>query len=281
VVDDPYSFGQIAAANALSDIYAMGARPLTALNLVSFPINKLDKTILLEILKGGRDKIEEAGAVIIGGHSIDDPEPKYGLSVTGIVHPEKILTNKEAKEQDYLILTKPLGIGIITTGIKQGVVSQAQEQEAVQIMALLNKQASEIAAEVGVNACTDVTGFGLLGHLHEMMKASGCSAEIYTEDMPVIETVWHCLEKNTVPGGTMANLSYLEPHLEVFCSKPWTLILGDAQTSGGLLLSVSEEKIDALWEKLSKVNPYAQIIGRVNSGVSGKISIREKKSNNV
>ncbi|RNC29531.1 MAG: Selenide, water dikinase [Candidatus Dichloromethanomonas elyunquensis] len=276
MVDDPYSFGQIAAANALSDIYAMGAAPLTALNLVSFPIHKLDKSILLEILRGGREKINEAGAVLLGGHSIDDPEPKYGLAVTGLIHPDKILTNRDAQDGDYLILTKPLGIGIITTGIKQGIVSQTEENEAVEIMAMLNKEASRLALLVGVNACTDVTGFGLLGHLHEMMKASGLHAEIYTESIPVVDTVWKCLEKGTVPGGTMANLAYLGENVRSYCSENWKLILGDAQTSGGLLFAVPEQRKEELIRKLNQYHPYSRIVGRVYRGEAGKISIYQK-----
>lgn len=273
VVDDPYSFGQIAAANALSDIYAMGAQPLTALNLVSFPINQLDKSILLEILRGGKDKVKEAGAVILGGHSIDDPEPKYGMAVTGLVHPEKVLTNSSSRAGDYLVLTKPLGIGIITTGIKHGVVSDEDEARVVGVMAQLNKEASLIAAEIGVNGCTDVTGFGLLGHLHEMMKAGGLSAKIYTRNVPVLEAVWPCLEKGTVPGGTMSNLKYLDPYLEAACSEDWRLILADAQTSGGLLLSVPEEKLENLLTRFNAANAFQEVIGRAYEGEAGKISI--------
>lgn len=275
VVDDPYAFGQIAAANALSDIYAMGAQPITALNLVSFPIDKLDKKILLEILRGGQDKIQESGAVIIGGHSIDDPEPKYGLSITGLIHPAKILTNSGAKNNDYLILTKPLGIGIITTGIKRGVVNSEDEAKAIVNMAQLNKEASLIAVEVGVNACTDITGFGLLGHLHEMMNASSCRAEVYPKHTPVLDAVWHCLAEGTIPGGTLSNLEYLTDYIEASCSLDWKLILGDAQTSGGLLLSVPEEKVDRLLVRFTEISHCAHVIGRVYSGESGKITIHE------
>lgn len=277
VVDDPYSFGQVAAANALSDIYAMGAQPLTALNLVSFPIDKLDKSILLEILRGGREKIEEAGAVLIGGHSIDDPEPKYGLAVTGLVHPDKIWTNSNSKPGDYLVLTKPLGIGIITTGIKRGVVTSQDEAEVTKVMASLNKDAAQIASETGVNACTDITGFGLLGHLHEMMKASGTRAEIFTGNIPVLEAVWYCLAKKTVPGGSFANLKYLQGYLDSSCSKDWEYILGDAQTSGGLLFSVPSENIGTLMGRFVEQNVYAHIIGRVCLSFPGKISIYEDK----
>lgn len=273
VVDDPYFFGQIAAANALSDIYAMGATPITALNLVSFPIDKLDKSILLEILRGGREKIEEAGAVILGGHSIDDPEPKYGLAVTGIVHPDKILSNAGAKNNDFLVLTKPLGIGIITTGIKRGIVQAGDEMEAIRVMTTLNKKASMIASEVGVNACTDITGFGLLGHLHEMLKASGLCAKVYTENTPVLESVWRCLDVGTIPGGTLANLEYLEENLETYCSLDWKLILGDAQTSGGLLLSVSEDRLESLLSRFRNEEECAYVIGKVLAGNPGNIMI--------
>lgn len=277
IVDDAYSFGQISAANALSDIYAMGGRPVTALNLVSFPIKKLDSKILLEILKGGKAKIEEAGALLIGGHSIDDPEPKYGLAVTGLVHPDHLLTNSGAEDKDYLLLTKPLGVGIITTGIKAGVVSAEDEAEVIKVMAGLNRTASEIAVEAGLKACTDITGFGLLGHLHEMMKASNCHAEIYCGQVPVLPAVWDCLEIGTVPGGTYSNLRYLEKNLTVDCSVNWKIILGDAQTSGGLLLSVPEHKVDSVLERFHSKGLKPSIIGRVYSGQSGNIKITEEK----
>ncbi len=277
VVDDPFSFGQIAAANALSDIYAMGARPITALNLVSFPIGKLDKRILAEILRGGQAKIEEAGAVIIGGHSIDDPEPKYGLAVTGLVHPDKVLTNASAQAKDYLVLTKPLGLGIITTGIKRGIVAQEDESEAIRIMSQLNKEASIIAQEIGVNACTDVTGFGLLGHLHEMMKASGCHAEVFCGEVPVIQSAWACLEKGSVPGGTLANLDYLKQYLAGDYDSDWKIILGDAQTSGGLLLSVPENRIELLVNSFKSRGLDMAVIGRAYLGQAGKIFIKNGK----
>lgn len=277
VVDDPFSFGQIAAANALSDIYAMGARPITALNLVSFPIGKLDKHILAEILKGGQAKIEEAGAVIIGGHSIDDSEPKYGLAVTGLVHPGKVLTNAGAQAKDYLVLTKPLGLGIITTGIKRGIVAQEDESEAIRIMSQLNKEASIIAQEIGVNACTDVTGFGLLGHLHEMMKASDCHAEVFCGEVPVIQSTWACLEKGSIPGGTLANLEYLEQYLAGDYDPDWKTILGDAQTSGGLLLSVPGSRIELLVDSFKSSGLNVAVIGRIDMGKAGKISIKKGK----
>lgn len=276
VVDDPYAFGQVAAANALSDIYAMGAKPLTVLNLVSFPVSKLDMSILAQILQGGSDKIREAGALLIGGHSIDDAEPKYGLSVTGIVHPERVLSNASAQPGDVLILTKPLGVGIITTGIKRGIVSPEAEAEVVRVMATLNKGASEAALKVGVHACTDVTGFGLLGHLREMMHASGTRAEIFAEKVPVLDSVWACIEQKAIPGGTKSNRRYLEDWVrfeeEVPESVRWVLV--DAITSGGLLLSVSEEKAEALIAQLkAQDTPAYAAVGRVLAGDAGKIDV--------
>lgn len=277
VVDDPYAFGQVAAANALSDIYAMGAKPLTVLNLVSFPVSKLDMSVLAQILQGGSDKIQEAGALLIGGHSIDDAEPKYGLSVTGIVHPARILSNAKARPGDVLILTKPLGVGIITTGIKRGIVSPDDEAEVVRVMAMLNKGASEAALEIGVHACTDVTGFGLLGHLREMMQASGTKAEVFAEKVPVLDSVWACIEQNAVPGGTKSNRRYLENWVTFASGVPenrrWVLF--DAITSGGLLFSVSEEKAEALIKELEAAHTLAQaIVGRVLPGDAGKIEVR-------
>lgn len=276
VVDDPYAFGQIAAANALSDIYAMGAKPLTALNLVSFPVNKLDMEILARILEGGSQKIREAGALLIGGHSIDDSEPKYGLSVTGIVHPDKVLSNSTARTGDYLVLTKPLGIGIITTGIKRGIVSASDEEEVIRVMATLNRGACEAALEVGVNACTDVTGFGLLGHLHEMLAASDRSARIKAEAVPVLNCVWECIAQKAIPGGTLANRKFLgdKVYFDPEVPEALQLVLVDAITSGGLLFSVSENKLDSLMSKLKTYNsPITAVIGRIEAGEPGKIAV--------
>lgn len=284
VVDDPYAFGQIAAANALSDIYAMGAKPLTALNLVSFPVNKLDMEILARILEGGSQKIKEAGALLIGGHSIDDSEPKYGLSVTGIVHPDKVLSNATARTGDYLVLTKPLGIGIITTGIKRGIVSPSDEEEVIQVMATLNRGACEAALEVGVNACTDVTGFGLLGHLHEMLVASARSARIQAEAVPVLNCVWECIKQKAIPGGTLANRKFLEDKVYFDPEVPEVLqlVLVDAITSGGLLFSVSENKLDSLVAKLKTFDtPAVAIIGRVEAGEPGKIAVSYRTEQNL
>lgn len=279
VVDDPYAFGQIAAANALSDIYAMGAKPLTAMNLVSFPVKKLNMEVLAKILQGGSDKIRESGAILVGGHSIDDPEPKYGLSVTGIVHPDHVLSNAKAKPGDILVFTKPLGVGIITTGIKRGIVSPEAEAEVIKVMATLNKGAAEAAISVGVHAVTDVTGFGLLGHLHEMLEASGCSADIYAEAVPVLDSVWNCIQQKAIPGGTQANRRHLENKVdfEAEVSEELRIVFFDAITSGGLLISVPEDRVELLIKELQANNaPAAAVIGRVNQGEGGRIAVSSR-----
>lgn len=279
VVDDPYAFGQIAAANALSDIYAMGAKPLTAMNLVSFPVGKLKMDILAKILQGGSEKIREAGAVLVGGHSIDDAEPKYGLSVTGIVHPDHVLSNAKAEPGDVLVLTKPLGVGIITTGIKRGIVSPEAEAEVIQVMATLNKGAAEAAITVGVHAVTDVTGFGLLGHLHEMLQASGCRAEVYAGAVPVLNSVWDCIQQKAIPGGTQANRRHLEDKVDFApdVTEELRIVLFDAITSGGLLLAVPEERVDLLINQLNGYRtPAAAVIGRVQKGEPGRIAVSSR-----
>ena len=279
VVDDPYAFGQIAAANALSDIYAMGAKPLTAMNLVSFPVGKLKMDILAKILQGGSEKIREAGAVLVGGHSIDDAEPKYGLSVTGIVHPDHILSNAKAIPGDVLILTKPLGVGIITTGIKRGIVSPEAEAEVIEVMATLNKGAAEAAIEVGVHAVTDVTGFGFLGHLHEMLQASRCSAEVYASAVPVLDSVWECIKQKAIPAGTQANRRHLEGEVDFApdVSEEVQIVLFDAVTSGGLLLAVPEERVDLLIKRLEMYKtPAAAVVGRIQKGEPGKIAVSSR-----
>ena len=248
VVDDPYSFGAIAVANAVSDIYAMGGRPLTGLNIVCFPIEGISSDVLVEILRGGADKAKEAGFIIVGGHTIDDKEPKYGLAITGLVTPGAQVTNAGAKPGDQLYLTKPLGIGIITTGIKAGVVSEATTEQAIKIMSTLNKAASEAMLEVGVSACTDITGFGLLGHLLELAQGSNVRATVFRSRVPVLEEAVGLADSGVVPGGTFRNMHYLEGKVEWH---PETdeldkIILADAQTSGGLLIAVPADKAQAL-----------------------------------
>ncbi len=251
VVDDPYSYGAVAAANSLSDVYAMGGTPLMALNIVGFPID-LPKSILGDILKGGHAKAEEAGCLIAGGHTVDDKEPKYGLAVVGLVTPGKEVTNAGARPGDKLLLTKPLGTGIITTAGKQGVADSAVLERAIEVMSTLNAAASKVMVEVGVNAATDVTGFGLLGHLRGMMLASNCQARIYESRTPVIDGARELLESGVAPGGTHRNLSSMESsvhwHPELTLNQK--LLLCDAQTSGGLLISVPEERADRLLEEL-------------------------------
>lgn len=240
IVDDPYMFGQIAAANALSDVYAMGGEPKTALNIVGFPIKKLGGEILAEILKGAADKVNEAGAVTVGGHSIDDQEPKFGLSVTGIVHPEKVWKNVGAKPGDALVLTKPIGVGIITTGIKRNAASAEQEKIVTETMAMLNKTAAEQLTKFNPTAVTDVTGFGLLGHASEMAKGSEVSIEINSQDVPLLDGTRDLAASGVVPGGTKSNHSWLAGDVEYPESMPVEeqLILCDAITAGGLLISM-------------------------------------------
>lgn len=248
VVDDPYYFGAIAVANAVSDVYAMGGRPLTGLNIVCFPIEGVPYEVLADILRGGADKAAEAGLLIVGGHTIDDKEPKYGVAVTGLVAPGKQVTNAGARPGDQLYLTKPLGIGIITTAMKAGVASEATIAEALRVMATLNKAASEAMVQVGVSACTDVTGYGLLGHLLEMARGSGVSATIFKSKVPVLQEAWTLADAGVVPGGTFRNMAYLKGQVEW---RPETneldeMVLADAQTSGGLLIAVPPHKAKAL-----------------------------------
>lgn len=246
IVDDPYAFGLVAAANALSDVYAKGGRPLLALNVVGFP-RKLPLDILADILRGGADKAAEAGVLIVGGHSIDDPEPKYGLAVTGLVHPGRFVTNGGARPGDLLYLTKPLGTGVITTGIKQEKTPPALADEVVRVMATLNRAASEAMMEVGVHAATDVTGYGLLGHLHEMATASGVGARVSAAAVPLIEGARVLAAAGAIAGGTARNLEWLADKVRwAGVDEVTRLLLADAQTSGGLLLAVPPERAGAL-----------------------------------
>jgi selenide,water dikinase len=266
VVDDPYDFGAIAAANALSDIYAMGGKPLSALNIVGYPPQSLPLSVLDEILRGGADKAQEADVAIIGGHTIKTKEPIYGMAVTGTIHPDKIVTNTTAKVGDSLVLTKPLGIGIITTAIKKEQVEEKWVAEAVKIMTFLNKSASEAMLSVGINACTDITGYGLLGHLRELVQASKVGAKIFLSKVPVIDFVWELAKRKIVPGGTLANLKFIEQKVdwEGGITEEAKLILSDAQTSGGLLISVPKEKEKKLLDRLiSKGVPNSVVIGEI------------------
>lgn len=265
VVDDPYTFGLITAANALSDIYAMGARPLLALNIIGFPSKALPLEVLVEILKGGADKVKEAGALVVGGHTIEDNEPKYGLAVTGLVHPDHVITNAGARPGDALILTKPLGIGVITTAIKGELADDSTYHAAVELMASLNDRAARVMSESGAHACTDVTGFGLLGHLYEMVAASGVGGRIYLGKIPVLEQTFPLASMGMIPAGAYRNLQYLDERLR------WAdgiedverLILADPQTSGGLLMAVPGEKAEAAVEALLAAGVAGARIGEI------------------
>ena len=247
ITDDPYEFGSVAAANSLSDVYAMGGRPLVALNVVGFPA-ALAGEMLGDVLRGGYDKAAEANCLIVGGHTVDDSEPKYGLSVVGLVEPGRQVSNAGAIPGDVLVLTKPLGTGIVTTGCKAGVAPPGSVETAVETMATLNRAASEAMMEVGVNACTDVTGFGLMGHLTGMLRASGVGAEISASSAPVLPGVDELLERGVAPGGTYRNQAGVESYVDwdESVSGNEQLILCDAQTSGGLLISVQEDRLPLL-----------------------------------
>ena len=266
IVDDPYQFGQIAAANSLSDIYAMGAKPIFALNIVGFPINDLPKKMLTTILQGGADKAKEAGIPTVGGHSVDDKEPKYGLVVTGEVEEKNIVTNKSATPGDVLVLTKPLGTGIIATAIKKGVVKNDVIRTAVESMSALNDLASKIMVELGVKTATDVSGFGLLGHLNEICEASKVSAEIKYDDLPLLPGVNKLASDGIIPGGTKRNLSFATSftYFHDQITKIQQLISADAQTSGGLLISLSPDSAKIFIKKFNERSPIkAQEIGKI------------------
>ena len=264
VVDDPYMFGQIAAANALSDVYAMGGTPKTALNMVGYPIKKLGGEMLAEILRGGSDKVKEAGAILIGGHSIDDQEPKYGLSVTGIVHPNKFWRNVGAKPGQVLVLTKPIGVGILTTGIKRGAVTPEQEKVVTDTMASLNKLAAEVLSDFSPSAVTDVTGFGLLGHGSEMASGSQVSLEFDFHKVPILDGTLPLAKDGVVPGGSKANFNWLEKdvHYEDIAPEE-QLILCDAITSGGLLIALDPLEAESYIKALKAAGQDSWVIGKV------------------
>ncbi len=277
IVDDPYWFGAITVANSLSDIYAMGAKPIIALNLVGFPSKSLPLDILSKILKGGYDKAKEAGVNIVGGHTIDDPEPKYGLSVTGIINPNNVITNSGAKPKDLIILTKPLGIGIITTGIKGKLVEKEIIDNVINIMVKLNKEASESMVEYKASACTDVTGFGLLGHLYEMTSASKVGANIYVSKIPVIEGTLPLVSEGIAPGGAYSNKNYLSNNViwDSNISQDMQIILYDPQTSGGLIIAIHRDRANSLLSNLISKGIDAQIIGEFVDSNNYSINVLE------
>jgi selenide,water dikinase len=277
IVDDPYTFGAIAAANSLSDVYAMGGQPKLALNIVGFP-GELSLEVLREILKGGADKVKEAGALLVGGHSIKDDEPKFGLSVIGFVKNEDLLLNGGAKVGDKLILTKALGTGIVTTGIKAGVVSKEMAEEVIFSMQYLNKYALEALGEQRAHGATDITGFGLVGHLMEMMEASGTSANLDYEAIPFFQGVDELVEMRAVPGGTFSNKKHYECRCDLNgLTTEEVLPLFDAQTSGGLLLSVDGSVADELIERLRRnVKTPVAIIGEVVEQREKRIYVKRR-----
>lgn len=272
VVDDPYTFGQVAAANALSDIYAMGGEPKTALNIVAWP-NCVNPKFLGEILRGGADKVKEAGAVLAGGHSIQDDEPKYGLSVTGFVHPDKIFTNCGARAGDVLILTKPLGTGIVNTAVKADLASKEAEEEVIRVMTTLNQKAKRIIEKYQIHSCTDVTGFGLAGHSVEMAQGSGMTLEIYMNQVPVQREALEYAKMGLIPAGAYRNRDFMEDKIDLGdVEEPMLDIFFDPQTSGGLLFSVEPEvgeQIIREFEAAGMATSY---------GIIGKVTEREEKS---
>ncbi|UOF90884.1 selenide, water dikinase SelD [Fodinisporobacter ferrooxydans] len=279
VVNDPYEFGRIAAANALSDIYAMGATPSFALNIVGFPIHSLPIGYLEEILRGGTDMMNQVGVPIVGGHTYDDHAPKYGLTVTGFVHPDRYVKRGSAQPEDALILTKPLGVGIITTAIDKGLASFENERKAIEIMTTLNDKAAKAMMSVGVHACTDVTGFGLLGHLYEMVKDGELCADIHLSQVPVLPEAWKLICEDTLSIGTKNNRQMLSEKVfwdsAVNENERW--ILCDAQTSGGLLIAVPEKKKTELLDAFGKAGCSAAEIGKIRQRLHEERPLSVKK----
>ena len=276
IVDDPYWFGQIAAANALSDVYAMGGIPKTAMNLVAFPVKDMDMSVLRQIIQGGLDKMKEAGVVLVGGHSVEDKELKYGLSVTGFVRPDRILTKKDLKIGDRLILTKPLGTGIINTAIKGGLASPEIIETVTKLMATLNRDAAEIMEKYPVHACTDITGFGLLGHIAEMVENSSFAIRLTSKNIPIIPETFDYAGMGLVPAGTYNNRAFRECMINFSPSVDRLLqdILFDPQTSGGLLICVDQDSAENLLVDLQKSGiKEAAVIGEVVSEPQGKITV--------
>jgi len=278
VVDEPYNFGSIAAANALSDIYAMGARPLFALNIVGFPSSRLPMEVLKQILKGASDKAAEAGICILGGHTIDDPEPKYGMVVCGKVHPERIWANSGAKENDAIILTKPVGTGILTTALKRGLLSERTKTELISVMSELNKKAADILEKYSIHACTDITGFGLIGHLSEVSVASSVNVELFAGRVPLFEETANFAAAGIIPGGSKNNLDHFSRHViwDETISSITKIILCDAQTSGGLLVTVpGSEKEDIISELKNAGLSYSSHVGNCLEKGEGKIFVKK------
>lgn len=275
IIDDPFIFGQIAAANSLSDIYAMGGRPITAMNIVGFPIGKLDISILKNILRGGLAKLAEANVALLGGHSVEDQELKYGMAVTGLVHPKKIFTKQGAQPGDVLVLTKPLGTGIIATALKGGLASSEAVTKIVNSMITLNRKAAEIIQDMDVHACTDITGFGLIGHACEVARAGNCGIYLHTSSIPIFSEALVYARMGLVPGGSHANRAFYEPWVEYRqpISDELRDLFYDPQTSGGLFFSVSENNHDVLLNKFEQAGVEGFVVGRVEERPHGKVII--------
>jgi selenide,water dikinase len=277
IVDDPYMFGQIAAANALSDVYTMGGKPLTALNIVCFPIESMDLSVLKDILKGGIDKMAEAKVTLLGGHSIDDNELKYGLSVTGVVHPDRMVTNSGARKGDKIILTKPLGTGIINTAAKAEAVGAKTIKKVTQSMAALNDKAAELMQEAGVHACTDVTGFGFLGHAVQLVRNSGVSVEIEASAVPLFPEAAGFAAQGFCPAGLHRNREFYSPCVEITADIPVSTqdVLYDPQTSGGLLIVLDGEKAETLIAELKRAGiKDAAVVGEAVGKSSGMVTVK-------
>jgi selenide,water dikinase len=276
IVDDPKTFGRIAAANALSDVYAMGGKPIVAMNVVCFPRKTLALDVLRDVLLGGLEIVHQAEALVVGGHSVNDPELKYGLSVTGTVHPDQVVTNAGAQPGDRLILTKPLGTGVLATAIKRGKAPPEAEATAVRWMTTLNRDAAEAMQEVGVHACTDITGFGLLGHALELASASQVMLELRASTVPLIRGAKDLAAAGMIPGGSFANRDFCKRAVTVEQGVDSVMVdlLADAQTSGGLLIAVAGNRVDALHAALARRNVPHPEIGRVTEAGTGQIIVR-------
>ena len=275
IVDDGYTYGRIAAANSLSDVYAMGGRPITALNILGYPPDKVPQEVVVEILRGGGDAVREAGCATVGGHTVRNPEPVYGLAVTGLVHPDGLLTKAAAREGDYLLLTKPLGTGIVTTALKRGRVASEVVERAVRSMTLLNSAGPDLAA-AGVVAGTDVTGFGLTGHLADLCTGSDCGAELWYDRVPAIDpAVTDLIADGCVPGGSADNLAAAEPVVDWgACPETIRVLLADAQTSGGLLLCVGESLLDRVRAVLAAHGALDAVVGRITRAGATPLVVR-------
>jgi len=276
IVDDPYSFGMIAAANALSDVYAMGGKPITAMNVVCFPSETMDISVLSQILRGALDKLNEADVALVGGHSVKDDEIKYGLSITGIIHPQRIITKSRAKVGDKLILTKPLGTGILTTAIKAGIVDDKIKARLIEQMAQLNREASEVMVSLEAHACTDITGFGLIGHVCEMAENSGVSIELYTDKVPFISEVLQFARMGLIPEGMYTNREFRAPMVEANLADEELLnVFYDPQTSGGLLIAVPPKRAEIMLTRIRQTGyREAAIVGQVVDGKKSHITLR-------